>query len=73
MEGEGGVEGESGSEGRDLGKAEWEREGGWEGGREGREAGRAGDGGRQRGVGEGRVEPPSGTQLQSRGQPCRDL
>lgn len=46
MEGEGGVKGESGSEGRDLGKAEWEREGEREGrqGELGTEGGRGGSG-----------------------------
>ena len=56
-----------GSEGREFGKAEWEKEGG----REEREAGRFGDRGRERVVGGVGAEPASGTQLQATCKPCR--
>ena len=54
-------------EGRELGKAEWERE------REGgREAGRVGYSGRERWVGGGEgAEPATRTQHQDPGKPCR--
>ena len=61
------VEGEGGSEGREFGKAEWEKEGG----REEREAGRFGDRGRERVVGGVGDEPASGTQLQATSKPGR--
>lgn len=51
-----GVKGEGGGEGRGLGKAEWEREGG----REGRETERVGDGERERAFGGGGRSPRLG-------------
>ena len=61
------MKGESGGEGREFGKDEWERKGG----REGREGGRSGDRGRERVVGGGGSESTFWTQLQATGKPCR--
>ena len=63
-----GGKGESVGERSDLGKVEWEREGG----RERREAGTVGDGGREGEEGRGRgKETTSGAQLQATGGSCR--
>ena len=54
------AKGDSGCEGRELVKAEFERE-----------AGRFGDRGREREFAGRGAEPMSGTQLQATGKPCR--